>query len=312
MNSWMGFTLYVAGGIFIQDAKSDESQPESRSNLEFLLAAMQAIGKRHSITHHFTAQLELDIEAAGLWKSSNFPYFHKKDSLPSGTGNGLLAERQGVSMTLDNNCSFSKISAPPGFQQEGGSNVVGKHNLVPLYGIMPATSRSASPRNSPSSTTSGPVPDWISHPQAATNRTQSTATNFKTRSFITGASSVFTPTSFTPAVQSENTFGDVAAFAPFDQAGTANIASTTPSSDTSSSNTMQYPRRPSDPSSRAPTSYGLFPYEANMDPNMNPAHNQWQATEGQTAFDNPIQAGHNLNQFLEDRMWNRGSEQGAG
>ena len=66
MNSWMGFCLYVAGGVFIQDQKSDRQHPNSFANLEFLVAAMTAIGSRHSITKHFTAQLELDIEASGI------------------------------------------------------------------------------------------------------------------------------------------------------------------------------------------------------------------------------------------------------
>ena len=62
----MGFCLYVAGGVFIQDQKSDRRNANSMANLEFLLAAMSAIGNRHSITKHFTAQLELDIEGSGI------------------------------------------------------------------------------------------------------------------------------------------------------------------------------------------------------------------------------------------------------
>jgi hypothetical protein len=45
---------------------SDRPRPQSVTNLEFLLLAMRAIGTRHSITNHFTAQLELDMNAAGI------------------------------------------------------------------------------------------------------------------------------------------------------------------------------------------------------------------------------------------------------
>lgn len=67
MNSWMGFCLYVAGGVFVHDIKLGQpSAPNSPANLDFLLVAMKQIGKRHTITDHFTAQLEFDIEVAGI------------------------------------------------------------------------------------------------------------------------------------------------------------------------------------------------------------------------------------------------------
>ncbi|RDW59491.1 hypothetical protein BP6252_12578 [Coleophoma cylindrospora] len=70
MNSWMGFCLYVAGGVFVHDIKLGQpSAPNSATNLDFILAAMRQIGKRHTITDHFTAQLEFDIEAAGILSS---------------------------------------------------------------------------------------------------------------------------------------------------------------------------------------------------------------------------------------------------
>jgi hypothetical protein len=59
MNSWSGFCLYVAGGIFIKDQNMPNPQPQSASNLEFVLAAMRAIGKKHSVTDHFTGTSNL-------------------------------------------------------------------------------------------------------------------------------------------------------------------------------------------------------------------------------------------------------------
>src|SRR4051812_19306178 len=66
MNSWMGFCLYVAAGVFIQDQRSGTKNPQSMTNLDFLVTAMKAIGGRHHITQHFTAQVELDIESSGI------------------------------------------------------------------------------------------------------------------------------------------------------------------------------------------------------------------------------------------------------
>jgi len=48
MNSWMGFCLYVASGVFIHDLMKGTERVESRNSLEFLLAAMRAIGSKVS------------------------------------------------------------------------------------------------------------------------------------------------------------------------------------------------------------------------------------------------------------------------
>lgn len=98
MNTWIGFCLYVAGGIFIQDLKSEAPSPHSGTSLEFLLAAMRAIGEKHSITQHFTAQLELDIEGAGLPGCDNST--GKGGAVPNTPMNGLLADREGLPMTV--------------------------------------------------------------------------------------------------------------------------------------------------------------------------------------------------------------------
>lgn len=77
----MGFCLYVASGVFIQDLRSDDSNSQTQTNLSFILSAMRAIGNRHSITQHFTAQVELDIESSGINKF--YPsQFYPEDQLP--------------------------------------------------------------------------------------------------------------------------------------------------------------------------------------------------------------------------------------
>jgi hypothetical protein len=104
MNSWVGFCLYVAGGVFIQDLKNEEQRgAQSLPNLDFLLAAMKAIAKRHSVTNHFTAQLELDIEAASI-RSTSGP--SAKKAIPNTPINGLLPERGGAPMTVSDLKSY--------------------------------------------------------------------------------------------------------------------------------------------------------------------------------------------------------------
>ena len=62
----MGFCLYTAASVFLRDLSTDRQDPQSLSNLEFLMQAMNALGKRHSVAKHFIAQLELNIEGSKL------------------------------------------------------------------------------------------------------------------------------------------------------------------------------------------------------------------------------------------------------
>ncbi|TGO34719.1 hypothetical protein BHYA_0185g00230 [Botrytis hyacinthi] len=62
MSSWIGFCLYVASGVILQDTRRDRPNPQSSSNLEFMRSAMKAVGKKHIIARHFNAQLELEMK----------------------------------------------------------------------------------------------------------------------------------------------------------------------------------------------------------------------------------------------------------
>jgi hypothetical protein len=66
MNIWVSFNLYVATGVLIEGCHSRETSQESRSNLDFLLTALQAIGRKHIVTQAFIAQLKIDLETAGI------------------------------------------------------------------------------------------------------------------------------------------------------------------------------------------------------------------------------------------------------
>lgn len=139
MNSWMGFCLYIAAGVFIQDQRSESRSSTSMSNLEFLLAAMKAIGNRHSITIHFTTQVELDIENSGIRNTGSSSH---KD-MPNTPINGIPIERDNVPMGIHHGFyAYMPNKDKPEFDMQ--------EPLTPLLpGILPAGSRTASPHDSP-------------------------------------------------------------------------------------------------------------------------------------------------------------------
>ncbi|KAG4433416.1 hypothetical protein IFR05_011102 [Cadophora sp. M221] len=151
MNSWVGFCLYVAAGVFLKDQKSDKPNPQNIVNIEFLLAAMSAIGLKHSITRHFSAQLELDVEAAGLKTSKTSG---SQIHIPNTPINGLLADRNGVPMTVDNLNHYASTAVPTSsiggdgaqFTITNGGSI---SSCVANMGIMPMRSDSSSAAESP-------------------------------------------------------------------------------------------------------------------------------------------------------------------
>ncbi|KAG9232542.1 fungal-specific transcription factor domain-containing protein [Amylocarpus encephaloides] len=169
INSWMGFCLYVAGGVTLHDVMNKDPSPQSLGNLEFILAALNALGHRHAITKHFTAQLELDIEASGLdkgrrpscpspiWTTDpnvlNPPINNMletvgdkedlvkatwpNDRVPSVPTIGLLAERSGRPMTLGEVHSFANAARdrqPPSGKRVKASVVSGADSTTPPEG----------------------------------------------------------------------------------------------------------------------------------------------------------------------------------
>ncbi|ESZ92849.1 fungal specific transcription factor domain-containing protein [Sclerotinia borealis F-4128] len=83
MSSWIGFCLYVASGVILHDARKDRPNPQSASNLEFMMSAMKAVGKKHVIARHFAAQLELEIETQGLDRMNMVNTIYKLHSVGS-------------------------------------------------------------------------------------------------------------------------------------------------------------------------------------------------------------------------------------
>ncbi|KAF4626934.1 hypothetical protein G7Y89_g11226 [Cudoniella acicularis] len=171
LNSWLGFTLYVSGGVLLQNIKSEKPNPQSMPNLEFLLSAMNAIGIRHSITKHFTTQLEIDMEASGvpsyesfitkdtpnpsIYKELTCPGMPNVPNVPNVPMSGLLAGRYGVPLTLDDMRLFAKNA-----EKEMGNKSSTPLNLdsYPRMGFIPspdsltnkdASKQKSSPLNPP-------------------------------------------------------------------------------------------------------------------------------------------------------------------
>ncbi|CAD6505332.1 BgTH12-00823 [Blumeria graminis f. sp. triticale] len=90
MVPWVGFCLYVAAGIFLNDLKSESPNSHSLTNLDQILIAMRSIGAYHTITKGFLTQCELDIEAIG---KNRFGRDLNESS-------GIITEGQGVPITV--------------------------------------------------------------------------------------------------------------------------------------------------------------------------------------------------------------------
>ncbi|MCJ1418011.1 hypothetical protein MMC32_004356 [Xylographa parallela] len=66
MNPFMSFCLYVAARIYIHSYKKQPEDMLTRSNLEFLLNAMQAQRKKNPLSESFLVQLMVDLDGCGV------------------------------------------------------------------------------------------------------------------------------------------------------------------------------------------------------------------------------------------------------
>ena len=66
MNPFMAFCLYVAARVFVQYLKKNTQDNQTRSALQFLLTAMEAMKLKNPLTESFLVQLHLDIKGNGL------------------------------------------------------------------------------------------------------------------------------------------------------------------------------------------------------------------------------------------------------
>lgn len=62
----VALALYVASSVYVSQAQEDGLSPSNTANFEFLLTAMQGIGRQHIITMSFLRQAIFDAQRAGL------------------------------------------------------------------------------------------------------------------------------------------------------------------------------------------------------------------------------------------------------
>jgi hypothetical protein len=146
MNPWTGFCLYAAATVFIQHEVQTEKSLTNLSNLEFLLAAMKAIGNRHTITTYFTTQLERDIEESRILVSSDPKPFSRPN-------NEFLTERPTAPKTIHNLCAYIQANRQVDPTLKGPL----------LAGIFNRSDRDSSPRDSPAS---APISNMNSTPSS--------------------------------------------------------------------------------------------------------------------------------------------------
>ena len=62
----MAFCLYVSARVFVQYLKARPEDQQILASLDFLLRAMHVMKRKNGLTESFIAQLDLDMETAGL------------------------------------------------------------------------------------------------------------------------------------------------------------------------------------------------------------------------------------------------------
>tara|TARA_R110002060_G_scaffold52206_1_gene63142 strand:+ start:1413 stop:2222 length:810 start_codon:yes stop_codon:yes gene_type:complete len=260
MNSWVGFCLYVAAGVFLKDQKSARPNPQNVVNIEFLQAAMSAIGLKHSITKHFSTQLELDVEAAGLKPPKHAGNVNR---IPNTPINGLLADRNGVPMTVDNLHHYASAAVPTSrvggdgaqFTIRSGGSVT--ECASHMGGIIPILSDSSSAAESPNDA----QPHWTGSAPSM-NGLKAKPDDSRNKSSV-------------------------------DNSGSPNFA--TPDSGTS--NTMQFPFRQSSDTTSQGKSVDLFPW---AEPNPFTTPSEWGAP-GASADKYDLAEG--VESFLQNNGW---------
>ncbi|RDL34407.1 Uncharacterized protein BP5553_07535 [Venustampulla echinocandica] len=275
MNLWMGFCLFVAAGVLLQDLKAggQDPHPQSLMNLEFLVAALQAIGDRHTLTKHFTAQLELDIEVSGIYRSQPDPCDTEDVPIYNNFIDGQFSQGKGAPLPFNIARSFTKRFAtqnPSTSAENPGASILNCLNV-------------ASPSNN-------------------TQRHNSNPTHVP---YFTVGNRKVLPAS-TPAIQGDKIFRDSSAFFNLDNEF-LDISSNTPSGNDSSSYPTQFVLRHGkyankDPASSQNTWAGGIP-TAFFFPTLREGT---KAPDGEDNLDNNTQTA-DLDAMFEDIVWDPNS-----
>lgn len=285
---------------------------------------MRAIGVRHPITNHFTAQLELDMGAAGINDAvplpCPMPVFEKSNARNVPT-NGIFADRRDQSMTVEDltsstagssdHVTFTRVledltntNIAAGFHKPGRSDQNAHTFMHPV------------------------VPYFV---REMNRREKELETDQNTPKGSKGGRTESAP-AWAFQASGENGFQVSSdAFSPFDQVPAAPMGDT-PSSDSSStnmqgtsstmqpnSNTTQYPFRHVDPSNRGSKPYGIFqadltsyqdsPGWGMQDPILgfnDSGQGENSLQDDFSGFDNNGQSGVEFHDFIGAGPWNPG------
>jgi hypothetical protein len=273
---------------------------------------MRAIAVRHRITNHFTAQLELDMAAAGINDSIA--------SCPISPG-GLFADQHGM----------PSVKEPNTFTQGPSGDITFTKVIEDLtrQSVADGFGKKGSNELRPSGAMPGGLPYIVGELKRRQEELNADQSAWKS----SNGRRTESETAMTSHMSRENDFRATSdPYCPFDQAPSAATGGT-PSSDSSSSNAMpgnsntmqsnskttQYPYRHVDPSNRGSKPYGIFQADHssyqdspgwgmqdviggfdNSDQGRNNLQDEF------SGFDNNGQSGVDFHDFIGDRPWNPG------
>jgi hypothetical protein len=299
----------------------DRPRPQSVANLEFLLLAMGAIGVRHPITNHFTAQLELDMDAAGINDQVPLPcpapVFDKTDTRNISLS-GILADRRNRSVTVEDLTSSSPspsghVTLTQVLEDLTNSNIAaGFHEKDPahayMHPVVPYFVREMNRREKEMDTDQN-------NPKVSNDKS--------TESTTAWASQASGETGFQVSSDPFRSFDQVPGApmgdTPSSDSSSSNMMQGTPNKMQPNSNTTQYPFRHIDPSNRGTKSYGIFQadltsYQDSPGWGMQEAipgfNHSGQGGDGLqddfSGFDINGQSGVEFHGFIGDGSWNTG------
>jgi hypothetical protein len=166
----------------------------------------------------------------------------------------------------------------------------GIHNVVPLYGVNPPTSASQSPPDI-NSTTDPYLDPWAKQPYISSS------------SFHAGNNPGDHAIPPITSMAQGDQFRDISPLGHSDSIPTT-LSGNTPSSDTSSSNTRQFPYRQSESSSRKESAPSQNPWLPEGTPNFFTATPDWTMTQDELQNLENQQMITDPNAYLDESIWN--------
>ncbi|ORY69851.1 uncharacterized protein BCR38DRAFT_420234 [Pseudomassariella vexata] len=105
-SSLAALSLYCAASVYIYQCKDTQPSPTNIGNLDFIISAMDAIGRAHVITRAFLKQLILDIDRNGI---RHFVKLRKPDYL----GPSIAVGSHNIPLLVRSNISRHSEMQPP-------------------------------------------------------------------------------------------------------------------------------------------------------------------------------------------------------